>query len=213
MKKWRNNPEFPNTLTWSQVSVWLSRNCGEGDVIELTGGEPGKFYQLDLLLDCCLEKKYRVILRTNGLALKAIDRKKYPNMIVVLAKHDTDNETFEDMKQELCQWDLIQESLNAFVSGGVVAKFNGNTLGDPGKHEFTRMASIYPDGKVAKCNGVVERATNCSHVESEDSKPYENLNESCAEKCPLYLGAWELAAQIPGSGEKIQEKPAFDIDF
>jgi MoaA/NifB/PqqE/SkfB family radical SAM enzyme len=195
MRKWRNNPDFPDSLSWHGLAMYLARHLHAGDVVELTGGEPGMFYQLDLLLDFCREWGYRVILRTNGLALRVIERQRYKNMIVVLARHDTGEEAFSDLKSRLLAWDLAHDSLPVLAGENDIAIFSGNTHGDPGQHKFARMMCIYPDGTAAPCHAVKDIYPLVS-IEDQGCEPWE-ISPCCSETCPLLLGSWELASLIP----------------
>jgi len=192
MKKWINNPEYPDKATIDDFIVFLNQAILPGDTAEVTGGEPTLHSDLLILLDYLKERNVKTILRTNGIKLGEW-RKKYPNMIVVLAKHDSSDEYMEKRKSYLLPHDVVLDSISEeqkqkkenipeFICKEDTFKI----------HPYDSQFFVTNDGKV--------RFSPCSEIYAGNihTREYNYTPLICKdiEKCSFLLGAWNLAARI-----------------
>ena len=189
VKKWRNNPDFPDKITAADIMAFLEKEMRPGDVAELTGGEPTLFPDLLLLLEWLKERGAKVIMRTNGFRLGKW-RKEFPNMVVALARHDSGDEYMEERKRHLMPWDWAIDK----IPDGEMQKEQDNPVFKKSKHNpltahpFKRMFFITNDGKI--------RFMSCCEEDMGtiwDFKPREYF---CCPDCPFALFAWNLAVRI-----------------
>jgi len=87
IKQWRNNPAYPNLLTNKRLFLLLERLNPEEWAVELTGGEPALYAELDELLDWLQAKGFRGLVKTNG----TLPIRKVPSFKIVAAFHDLGN--------------------------------------------------------------------------------------------------------------------------
>jgi hypothetical protein len=64
--KWRNNPDYPNKLCNERLLPFLDKLEPQEWAIELTGGEPALYEELDELLGWLQAKGFRGLVKTNG---------------------------------------------------------------------------------------------------------------------------------------------------
>ncbi|MDR3000270.1 MAG: radical SAM protein [Fibromonadaceae bacterium] len=189
VKPWLNNPEFPDKATAQDFISFLSKEMRVGDVVEITGGEPTLFPELIKLLEFLKKNEAKVILRTNG-ALLDKWRADYENMVVVLAKHNTDDHTIERLKRYLLPQDLVIDD----IPGDIMQKeqdkpiFKADNISPLKTHSFAKMFHVTNDGKV--------RAMSCSKWDMGTIWDYKPQNYLCCPKCPFMLGAWNLIARL-----------------
>ncbi len=190
VKKWLNNPEYPDKAAAADYIAFLEKEMQAGDVVELTGGEPTLFPGLIGMLEWLKERGAKVILRTNG-ALLDEWRKSYPCMVVALARHDSDEAYMEERKKCLLPWDLTLEMTKDHLdeTRDNMDKPVLNDIESPLKtHPFKRMFHITNDGKV--------RFMSCCDEDMGTIWDYKPRNYWCCPECAFALGAWNLAARI-----------------
>jgi len=189
VKPWLNNPEYPDKATKEDFIAFLEKEMQSGDVVELTGGEPTMFPGFIELLDWLKEHEAKVILRTNGVLLSEW-RKNYPNMIVVLARHDSDDAYMEERKKCLLPqdivWDIVPEHLKQKEQDKPI--FVNDEMSPIKKHPFKKMFFITNDGKV--------RFMSCCKEDMGTIWNYKPRKYHCCPECPFALGAWNFAARI-----------------
>ncbi|MDR2554163.1 MAG: radical SAM protein [Fibromonadaceae bacterium] len=189
VKPWLNNHDFPDKITATDLISFLEKEFCEGDVVELTGGEPTLFRELETLLDWLKEHGAKVIIRTNGLNLRE-RRKKYDNIVVVLAKHDSSDSYMSERKTYLLPHDLVLDA----IPDSIKQKEGGKPIFIPSNespytsHPFTRSLFISADGKV--------KAMACCSVDMGTVWDYKLLKYQMCDKCDTMLGAWNLINRI-----------------
>jgi len=113
MKKWRNNPDYPDKVTIGDLIIWLEWCPVEaGDHVQITGGEPTLWEDLQALLDYFKYKGAFVSLLTNGARIHDIKRWSYKNLIVTLTRHGTAEYEWQNMKNHLLPFDIARDTLS-----------------------------------------------------------------------------------------------------
>jgi len=189
VKQWRNNPAFPDKITAIDVIAFLEKEMQPGDTVELTGGEPTLFPDLLLLLEWLKEHNAKVILRTNGCKLDRW-RKEFPNMVIVLAKHDSSDEYMEERRRHLMSWDkavdkIPDDEMQKEQDRPIFKKGMNNPLT---AHPFKRMFFITNDGKI--------RYMACCKEDMGSLWDFKRREYFCCPDCSFALLAWNLAARI-----------------
>jgi len=189
VKLWRNNPSYPDKATAYDFICFLEKEMKEGDVVEITGGEPTTFHDLFLLLSFLKQQGAKVILRTNGLQLGHW-RKDYPNMIVVLAKHNSGDEYMRERKRYLLPHDLVLDGIPEEIKQKEPLKpvFQNDGVSPITSHPFQKSFFITNDGKV--------RRMPCESQDMGTIWDFKLRLYHCCEECPYMLGAWNLASRI-----------------
>ncbi len=189
VKPWLNNPEYPDKATADDFISFLAKEMQSGDVVELTGGEPTMFPGFIELLEWLKEHGAKVMLRTNG-ALLDEWRASYSNMVVVLARHDSDEIYMEERKACLLPQDLVIDRVEARLMQTKQDKpvFVSDETSPLKTHPFTKMFHITNDGKV--------RFMSCCKDDMGTIWDYRPRKYHCCHDCPFALGAWNLAARI-----------------
>ena len=186
VKKWRNNPDFPDKITFDDIRKFLDDRLYANDVVELTGGEPTLFSGLIYLLNYLKDKNAKVILRTNGAGLNAW-RKDYPNMTVALAKHDSAEEYIAKSKQWLLPHDLVLDGIPEHIRQKEQDKpiFVNDETSPYDRHDFANAYFITADGKV--------RFMPCCKDDMGTVWDFQPIKYHCCDNCSYMLGAWNLA--------------------
>jgi organic radical activating enzyme len=204
VKPWLNKQaEFPDKLNAADLISWLGTLIQSGDVAEITGGEPTLFPELTNLLDFLLLFHAKVILRTNGFHLDLIDRSKYDNMIVILAKHDSPDSFIEKIKPLLKPWDLLKTEVDPNVKQAISEDYGMPKFATPTvtRHGFDRFYTVTNDGvvRVMFCQTKPELHTPISRMGTIWEFNYNHTPWYACPECPYGLGAWELASFIPSA--------------
>ncbi|MDR2582369.1 MAG: hypothetical protein LBC75_02685 [Fibromonadaceae bacterium] len=84
VKPWRNNPNCQNLLTNERLFLLLERLDPQEWAIELTGGEPALYSELDELLSWLQAKAFRGLIKTNG----TLPIRRVPSFKIVVAFHN-----------------------------------------------------------------------------------------------------------------------------
>jgi len=189
VKPWRNNPDFPDKVTAEDLTAFLGKELQAGDAVELTGGEPTMFPGLQTLLAWLKEHGAKVILRTNGLHLGEW-RKSYYNLVVVLAKHDSDTAYMNERKKHLLPCDLVLDGIPDGIKQKEPLKpvFKPDGASPANSHPFNKMMFITNDGKI--------RFAPCCDDDMGTVWGYKPALYHCCRECPYMLGAWNLINRI-----------------
>jgi hypothetical protein len=150
VKEWRNKPkQFPDKMAVEDLISFLKKEQQSNDIIELTGGEPTMFPDLELLLDWLRKQGTRVILRTNGLNLGEW-RRNYNNLIIVFAKHDSNDSYMSERKKYLLPQDLVLDGIPKHIMQKEQGKpiFVNDEISPLTSHPFDRMFFVTNDGKI-----------------------------------------------------------------
>jgi len=189
VKPWLNNPAYPDKAKAEDFIRFLQGEMVEGDVAEITGGEPTTFHNLLVLLDFLKHRGAKVILRTNGLHLNKW-RKNYPNMIVVLTRHDSDDAYMEERKKYLLPHDRVVDVIpeEKMQKEERVPIFIADEKDPLTSHPFQKSFFVTNDGKI--------RCMPCSTKDMGTVHDYKPRLYHCCAECPYMLGAWNLARAI-----------------
>jgi len=193
VKPWLNNPEYPDKATAEDFIRFLQGEMVEGDVVEITGGEPTLFHNFLVLFDFLKHRGAKVVLRTNGFNLSRW-RKSYDNMVVVLAKHDSADEYMEERKRHLLPHDLVLDGIPDDIKQKEPNKpvFRNDSVSPLQSHPFQKSFFITNDGKV--------RCMPCSDKDMGTIWDFKPRPYHCCRECPYMLGAWNLVNRIKEAG-------------
>jgi len=189
VKPWLNNPEYPDKAKAEDFLTFLGKEMREGDVVELTGGEPTLLPKLWDMLDWLQERGAKTILRTNGIGLRIL-RKSYKNLIVVLARHNSEEDYWQSRKDCLLPHDLAIDGIPEHLIQREDCKpvFVNNETSPLKSHPFTKAYFITSDGKV--------RFMPCVSKDMGTIWDFKPQNWHCCATCSYMLGAWNLANRI-----------------
>jgi len=189
VKPWLNNPEYPDKATSEDFIAFLEKEMQSGDVVELTGGEPTMFPGFIELLEWLKEHGAKVILRTNGVLLNEW-RENYSNMVVVLARHDSNDAYMAERKKCLFPYDIVWDSVPEHLKQKEQDKpiFINDDMSPIRTHPFKKMLFITNDGKV--------RFMSCCKEDMGTIWDYKPRKYHCCGNCPFALGAWNFAVRI-----------------
>jgi len=189
VKRWVNNLEFPDKMKTEDLIAFLKKEFQAGDVVELTGGEPTLFLDLEMLLSWLKEHEARVILRTNGLHLSKW-RGNYDNLVVVLAKHDSGDDYMNERKKYLLPCDLVLDGIpeNIKQKKRFEPVFIADETSPLTSHPFKKTCFISADGKV--------KSMPCCSEDMGTVWDYTPRLYRCCKDCSHTLGAWNLVQRI-----------------
>jgi organic radical activating enzyme len=189
VKQWRNNPDFPDKIAAEDLMAFLGKELQTGDVVELTGGEPTLFRNFNMLLDWLKEHGAKIIIRTNGLNLGEW-RMNYDNLVVVLARHDSDEDYMGKRKEHLLPCDLVLNGIPENIKQKEQDKpiFVNDDASPLRSHPFNKALFIVPDGKI--------KFMPCCQEDMGTIWNYKPRNYHCCDNCSYMLGAWNLVQRI-----------------
>jgi hypothetical protein len=84
---WRNNSTYKNFLTNERLFLLLNRLSAQEWVVELTGGEPALYPELDELLNWLQAKNFHGLIKTNG----TLPIRRVPSFKIIAAFHELQN--------------------------------------------------------------------------------------------------------------------------
>jgi organic radical activating enzyme len=192
MAKWRNNEDYPDTLTYEQITEFIGTYMKDDNTfpelyVEITGGEPTLFEDLHDVIEMLTQAGAKILLRTNGINLEAW-RRDYPNMLVILAKHDESDEYINQRRPFLLQHDIIQTGAGLGKWQSPEAKFfeycRDNKNQDL-QHEFKNIIFLTNGSKCKSCPG--------DPFDIEYPMRADVAHDACP-SCPYCLTAWDLFA-------------------
>jgi len=168
---------------------FLETELKPSDVVELTGGEPTLFPGFISLLEWLKEHGAKVIMRTNGALLNEW-RASYPNMVIVLARHDSDAAYMSERKKCLMRQDLVLDGIPEHIKQKERNKpiFVNDDISPLREHPFKRAFFITNDGTV--------KFQPCCEYNMGTIWNYKPRKYLCCQDCPFMLGAWNLAQRI-----------------
>lgn len=188
MGKWRNSdaPRWP--LCNEELVPWLEKYVQPDQwLVELTGGEPSLYPEIDELLHWLDDRKYRVLVKTNGSGhLPHLD-----NVKIVAAFHQLDNppKNYDQVlivdKLQRTEKELycIDHCIPYHVIG-----FNKDTMGR--EHGFRFCAYVNNAGHQTGCQA---RAVYEDVRDGADRRriPYRSLVAMpCCKHCKAAIDAW-----------------------
>jgi len=175
IKKWRNNPQFPNLLNNEHLIPFLEKLNPKEWAIELTGGEPALYIELDYLLEWLQEKGFRGLVKTNG----SLPMRKVPNFKIVAAFHDLENppECYDEILL-ITHTPDFEEKIARCLREGVVYRVIEKDIhyrATPEKRtSIDKIMFINPEGCKSECKAGQSRIP----VE-DDSFPCRNVCKGC----------------------------------
>lgn len=192
MGKWRNYtpPRWP--LCNAELIPWLDKYVNKGEwLIELTGGEPSLYPEIDELLHWLSDTGYKVLVKTNGSG----NLPHLPNIKIVAAFHQLGNppknydeylivdKIDREAKEEYCQ------------ANGIPYKVIGFNKENPdgATHGFKLCAFLNNAGHQVGCAArrVVEDVRS-------DGVDYRRINKrglypmTCCPHCKAAIDAWRF---------------------
>jgi hypothetical protein len=197
VKPWLNNPLYPDKCTAQDFIGFLQKEMKPGDVVEITGGEPTMFTGLISLLEWLKENGARAILRTNGILLDEW-RGSYPNMAVVLARHNSSKGYMRERKRCLLPQDLVLEGIPEHIKQKAPCKpvFANDETSPLSSHPFKRAFFLTNDGKI--------RFMPCIKADMGNITAgwkAEKWDCMAMDKCPYMLGAWNIISRRGAGGK------------
>jgi len=189
VKHYRNNPNYPDKAS-AQDIVSFFQNHINPDVVEITGGEPTLYFDLLPLLDWLKEHKTKVILRTNGIRLDSW-RENYPNMIVILIKHDSDDSYMLERKKFLFPCDIVMDRLpdeSVAEKEKTLIRLFPKHLYPMKHHEFSKCNFITNDGVI--------RTMHCTHKTMGTIWDFRPHPDFICKACPQLIAAWNLISRL-----------------
>ena len=191
MGKWRNaeKPRWP--LDNATLLPYLQKYVQPSQwIIELTGGEPSLYPEIDELLHWLSDNGYRTLVKTNGSG----DLPHLPNVKLVAAFHRLEQPP-KNFDEYLIVDRIQREEKEAYC------KANGipyNVIGyekenpDGAAHGFTLCAFINPAGHQVGClamrpNERVEGDTDMNRI---DHRPL--VAQTCCSHCKAAIDAWRF---------------------
>lgn len=151
-EKWRNNPQYPNLLNNERLMPFLEQLNPKEWAIELTGGEPALYIELDELLEWLQEKGFKGLVKTNG----SLPIRKVPNFKIVAAFHDLDNppECYDEIL--IIEYtpgflEKIERCLREDVVYRVIQKDTNYRLQKIEHTNIERIMFINPEGCASEC--------------------------------------------------------------
>jgi len=171
IKPWRNNPNHPNLITNKRLFPFFERLSPQEWVVELTGGEPALYPEIDQLLDWLQSKSFHGLVKTNG----TLPIRKVPSFKIVAAFHELKRppKWFDEILiinhtpdfNEKIEWCLENETEYKVIERDTYSKpCTGKSRG--------RIMFINPAGSKSECSGGEKRV------------PLEETENPSRDACP-----------------------------
>lgn len=192
MAEWRNStpPNLP--LCNAELIPFLEKYVDSRLwVIELTGGEPSLYPEIDELMEWLHEKKYRVLVKTNGSG----NLKHYDNSTIVAAFHKLE-EPPQNYDIYLIVDKIDREKKERYcIDHNIPYRVIGYNKENPdgAKHGFTYCAYINPAGhQVGCCADAVPQNVQSDGRDHNriDFKPLTVMK--CCSRCKAAIDAWRF---------------------
>lgn len=186
---YRNTDDEAFVLTAARLIPWLEANLDPREwIIELTGGEPALFKDIDELCRWLSLHGYRTLIKTNGL----LPIHKYDNILRVAAFHNLDNPP-KYFDYILIIDKLDRESKERYCKEhGLPYKVIGYNKENPdgATHGFHNIAFIDPHGHNVPC-------PSCPILWKSGDDPYtiekKPLSKGlCCPQCKAAIDAWRF---------------------
>lgn len=191
MGKWRNaeKPRWP--LDNATLVPWIADNVmAKRWVIELTGGEPSLYPEIDELLHWLSDNGYRTLVKTNGSG----NLPHLPNVKLVAAFHRLE-EPPKNFDEYLIVDKIQREEKEAYCKEhGIPYKVIGYDKENPdnARHEFELCAFVNPAGHQVGC--LAEKP----HERVVDGDDYNRIShrplipQVCCPHCKAAIDAWRF---------------------
>jgi len=158
IKPWRNNPAYPNKLTNEKLFLLLEKLNPKEWAIELTGGEPALYLELDELLGWLQAKGFHGLIKTNGTQYI----RKVPSFKIVAAFHNLNKppKWFEDILIIAHTPDFerkIEWCLERGISYKVIERDTYNKPAGKDDKSDGKIMFITPGGHKSECSAGTQR--------------------------------------------------------
>jgi len=173
IKPWRNNPNYPNKLTNEKLFLLLERLDPKEWAIELTGGEPALYPELDELLGWLQAKGFRGLVKTNGM----LPIRKVPSFKIIAAFHNLNKppQCFDEIliinhttdSENKIEWCIEHKVPFQIIERDTYSKPAGKEDKSNGKIMF-----VTPEGHKSECNAGTQRVPlEDAEIPSRDACP------------------------------------------
>ena len=191
MGKWRNSdaPRWP--LCNAELIPFIEKSVSPDNwVIELTGGEPSLYPEIDELMMWLSAGNYRTLVKTNGSG----NLLHLPGITICAAFHDLHNPP-KNYDQYLIIDKLQREAKESYCKeNGIPYKVIGFNKENPdgATHGFRYCAFINPAGHQVGCcaRRPVERVVNGKDYNRIDRRPLVVMD--CCPHCKAAIDAWRF---------------------
>jgi len=156
--KWRNNPNFPNSLTNERLFQLLEKLNAQEWAVELTGGEPALYPEMDELLGWLQAKGFRGLIKTNG----TLPIRKVPSFKIIAAFHNMNKppKWFEEILLIAHTPDFqnkIEWCLERGISYKVIERDTYSNPADNKEESDGRIMFVNPAGHKSECSAGTQR--------------------------------------------------------
>jgi len=214
MKKWTYEPDAVdekrtrrNGIANRQLLKWLGKYLDPEEwFIDITGGEPGLYPEIDGLIRRLSDKGYKGLIRTNGsqplpkspnfprIATWHKDREfpKYYDFINILENPDDDWRS----KEQFCKDNNIPYATQPYrrYSKPATERTDEKRLAKTPNKLFKKMATMYASGAVSSCFKKGDMGLSLMNM---DAPPIFDLEKGCR-FCPSLAGVELLLYGVPG---------------
>jgi hypothetical protein len=179
VKPWRNGRSTLNNL---RLIPFIYKNCDPyGTVIELTGGEPGLYNEIDYLIQWLASHRYHGLVKTNG-TYPILQKKEFPLIAAFHNLHAPPK--FYDMLLIIEGTPDFELKLRYCEEKGIPCKTIcfGNEMPKPQSDFINEISFINPDGMVHPCKGEA-----CDETRNRHKQRLHDVDYSCGEwrkPCP-----------------------------
>lgn len=189
IEAYRNTDDEPFTLSAARLIPWLAKYVDPKEwVVELTGGEPALFKDLDRLCQWLSGNKYQTIIKTNGI----LPIEPHPHILRVAAFHNLDRPPrYFDIILIIDKLDREAKEKYCKEHGWPykVIGFNKESP-DGATHGFDKIAFIDPHGHNVPC-------PSCPILWKSGDDPYtiekKPLSKGrCCPQCKAAIDAWRF---------------------
>lgn len=189
IEAYRNTDDEPFLLTAARLIPWLAKYISPTDwIIELTGGEPALWPDLDRLCQWLSRNKYRTLIKTNGTLLI----RQYPYISRIAAFHNLSDPP-KHFDTVLIVEKLRRDEKEAYCKAhGIPYKVIGYNKENPdgATHSFEKIAFIDPHGHNVPC-------PSCPILWEAGDDPYTIEHKPlsagrCCAKCKAAIDAWRF---------------------
>jgi len=175
IEKWRNKEEYPNLLTNERLIPLLEQLDPKEWTIELTGGEPALYPELDQLLEWLEARKFKGVIKTNG----SLPIRKVPHFKIVAAFHDLNDppECYDEIliiSNTLNFKEKIARCLQEGVIYRVIEKDTHYKANSELKTNIEKIMFVNPEGCKSECSAGISRVPL-----EDDDLPYRTACKGC----------------------------------
>lgn len=191
MKQWRNSeaPRFP--LCNRELLPFLERYVKPSEwVIELTGGEPSLYPEIDELLHWLSDTGYKVLVKTNGSG----NLPHLPNIKIVAAFHQLGNPPKNFDEYLIVDKIQSEEKVAYCKEQGITYRVIGYNKENPDNARcgFTLISFINPAGHNFSCPADVPRQILRDGEDVGRINHTDIITKLCCENCKAAIDAWRF---------------------